>query len=224
MPTPLDRFRSRRPGPSATRRRRWRPLRAAAALVLAALAAPAADAACFRAVFFDLGNTLAERGAGGLFVVRAGAQETIDELRAAGLEIGVITNVPAGWTRADLEALLTEPAFLDRFDVLVLSSQAPARKPDPRIYLHAHGLLATPVAIGETAFVGETLAEIADRQDDPTSGARAVGMVGIHLSDAAPSPLADHTIPTGKLTEIVTLRANLCASGPDGVEPGDSGR
>jgi len=79
MPTPLDRFRARRPGPSA-------------------------KAACFRAVFFDIGNTLAERGEGGLFVVRAGARETIDRLRAAGVEIAAITNVPAGWTRDDLEA------------------------------------------------------------------------------------------------------------------------
>jgi FMN phosphatase YigB (HAD superfamily) len=78
MPT-LDRFRARRPGPSA-------------------------KAACFRAVFFDIGNTLAERGEGGLFVVRAGARETIDRLRAAGVEIAAITNVPAGWTRDDLEA------------------------------------------------------------------------------------------------------------------------
>jgi len=224
MPTPLDRFRSRRPSPSATRRRRLRPLPAAAALVLAVLAAPPVEAACLRAVFFDIGNTLAERREDGLFLVRAGARETIDQLRAAGVEIGVITNVPAGWTRTDLEALLAEPEFLDQFDVLVMSSQAPARKPDPQIYLLAHGLLATPVPIGETAFVGETLAEIADSENDPTSGARAVGMVGIHLSDTPASPLADHTIPTRGLTEIVTLRANLCGSVADGVEPGDNGR
>lgn len=198
------------------------PLAAALTLGLCLALAPAAEAACLRAIFFDLGDTLVEAGSGGLFVVRAGAQETVDQLQAAGVELGVITNVPAGWTRADLEAILADPGFLDEFDVLVLSSQAPAPKPDPQIYLHAHGLLPTAVPIGETAFVGETLAEIADSETNPASGARAVGMIGIHLSDAAPSPLADHTLPTDGLLELVTLREGLCAIFADGFESGDA--
>jgi FMN phosphatase YigB (HAD superfamily) len=130
--------------------------------------------------------------------------------------------VPAGWTRKDLEAILAEPEFLDEFDVLVLSSQAPAPKPDPQIYLHAHGMLPTPVPIGKTAFVGETLSEIADAETDPTSGARAAGMIGIHLSDDPPSPLADYTIPTAGLLELVTLRESLCTVFADGFESGDT--
>ncbi len=191
-------------------------------LAFGSLAAPAAQAACLRAIFFDLGDTLVEAGGGGLFVVRAGAQETVDQLQAIGVETGVITNVPAGWTRDDLEAILADPAFLDEFDVLVLSSQAPAPKPNPQIYLHAHGLLPTPVPIGETAFVGETLAEIANSENSPTSGARATGMVGIHLSDAAPSPLADFTIPTDGLTDLLPLRESLCGIFADGFESGDT--
>lgn len=191
-------------------------------LVLALSTAPAAEAACIRAVFFDLGDTLVEAGTGGLFVLRAGAQETVDQLQAAGVELGIITNVPAGWTRDDLEAILADPGFLDEFDVLVLSSQAPAPKPDPQIYLHTHGMLPTAVPIGQTAFVGETLSEIADSETNPTSGARAVGMIGIHLSDDPPSPLADYTIPTAGLLELVTLRENLCAIFADGFESGDT--
>lgn len=191
-------------------------------LALALPAAPSAEAECIRAVFFDLGDTLVEAGSGGLFVVRAGAQETVDQLQAAGVELGVITNVPAGWTREDLEAILADPGFLDEFEVLVLSSQAPAPKPDPQIYLHAYGMLPTAVPIGETAFVGETLAEIADSETNPTSGARAVGMIGIHLSDDPPSPLADHTIPTDGLLELVTLHETLCTIFADGFESGDT--
>ncbi len=187
-------------------------------VALLAAAAPAARGACLEAVFFDLGDTLVEAGPGGQFVLRAGAQQTVDDLQAAGLQLGIITNVPAGWTRKDLEAILAQPSFLDEFDVLVLSSQAPAPKPSPLIYTHAHGLLPAPVPIGQTAFVGETLSEIANTQVSPTSGARAAGMIGIHLSAAAPSPLADFTIPA--LANLKPLVETLCALFTDGFEPG----
>ena len=176
------------------------------------------QAACPRAIFFDLGDTLVSSGAGGMYVLRAGAQQTVDQLQAVGVQLGVITNVPAGWSLADLEAMLVEPDFLDEFDVVVLSSQAPASKPDPRIYTHAHSLLPIPVAITDTAFVGETLAEIANLQINPTSGARAVGMIGIHLSNAAASPRADFTIPTNGLIQIAPLVATLCTPFVDGFE------
>lgn len=177
-------------------------------------------AAPIQAVFFDLGDTLVEDAGGGMFAVRAGAAETVAQLQALGIELGIITNVPAGWTREDLEAILLEPEFLDEFSVLALSSQAPAPKPDPAIYTFAHGQLATPVAITETAFVGETLGEIADAEVNPTAGCRAVGMVGIHLSDLAPSPLADYTIPTDDLLQVVTIVENANNIFADGFESG----
>ena len=181
-----------------------------------------ADAFCLEAVFFDLGNTLVEDPGTGIFVLRTGAQETIDALQLAGVQLGVITNVPAGWDLGDLEAILDDPAFLDEFDVVVLSSLAPAPKPDPAIYIHAHSLLPVALPIESTAFVGETLSEIANSEVNPTSGARSVGMVGIHLSDAAPSPLTDFTIPTDDLPQIVTLVNMLCTVFSDGFESGDT--
>ncbi len=204
------------------------PLRRAFAAALLLAAAPfssgAVDAACIEAVFFDLGDTLVQAGGGGLFVVKPGAQETVDGLQALGKQVGVITNVPAGWTRDDLEAVMQDPAFLDEFDVLVLSSQAPAAKPNPLIYTHAHSLLPTAVPIGQTAFVGELLSEIANSQTNPTSGARAAGMIGIHLSSSAPSPLADYTIAPNALPDIVTLVEGLCALFADGFETGGVGQ
>ncbi len=186
--------------------------------VVAPLASAAADTPCIEAVFFDLGDTLVQAGSGGLYVLKPGARQTIDELHAQGKQLGIITNVPAGWTRANLDALMAEPSFLDEFEVLVLSSQAPAAKPDPRIYTHAHGLLPTPVPIEQAAFVGETLSEIANRQLNPTQGARAAGMIGIHLSSSAPSPLADYTIAPNALPTIATLVASLCPLLRDGFE------
>jgi hypothetical protein len=47
-------------------------------------------------------------------------------------------------------------------------------------------------------------------------------MVGIHLSDAPPSPLADHTIPTDGLTEVVSIREISCLIFSDGFESGDT--
>ena len=175
-----------------------------------------------QAVFFDLGDTLVEDAGGGMFGLRAGAMETVAALQVLGIELGIITNVPAGWTRDDLEAILLQPEFLDEFSVLVLSSQAPASKPDPAIYNFAHGLLTSAVPITEVAFVGETLSEIANAEINPTEGCRAVGMVGIHLSDAAPSPLTDFTIPTDDLPQVVAIvegRNNIFA---DGFESGDT--
>jgi hypothetical protein len=193
----------------------------AGAALLAALLfhvpAPASAVDCLRAIFFDLGDTLVAAAGGGMFALRPGAQDLVDELQARGFELGIITNVPAGWDREDLEAILLEPEFLDEFDVLVLSSQAPAPKPNPAIYTFAHAALPTPLPITATAFVGETLAEIADVQDDPTSGARATGMIGIHLSNAAASPLADFTIPTDLTTlallDVVEATCNVFLDG-----------
>lgn len=204
--------------PHGRRLMHWRHFLVALILTVAPMLSGAAKAACIEAVFFDLGDTLVASGAGGLFAVKPGAQQTLDELHALGKQVGVITNVPGGWTRDDLDALMADPSFLDQFDVLVLSSQAPANKPNPLIYTHAHGLLPRPVAIGQTAFVGETLSEIANTQVNPTSGARAAGMIGIHLSGGAPSALADYTIAPNALPAIADLAETLCTVFGNGFE------
>jgi FMN phosphatase YigB (HAD superfamily) len=181
-----------------------------------ALAASDARALCPSAVFFDLGNTLVDQSVAAPYPLFATARPTVEVLRERGVPVGIITNVPAGWDRDDLEGLIAEPAFLDEFDVLLLSSQAPAAKPNPAIYTHAHGLLAAPrPPIGATAFVGETLAEIANSAT-PTTGARAAGMLGIHLSTAMPSAFADATIAS--LDGLVELIDAGCPLFQDGFE------
>lgn len=147
-----------------------------------------------KGIFFDLGDTLVEDAGGGQFQLRPGAQQMIDDLLLVGVRIGIITNVPSDWTITDLEALLVDPSFLDDFEVVVLSSQAPAPKPDPAIFNFAYSLLTDPPAIEQMAFVTETLAHIANAEINPTVGARSVGMIGIHFSDDTPSPLTDYTV------------------------------
>ncbi len=116
---------------------------------------------------------------------------------------------------------MATPNFLDEFEVVLLSSEASSPpKPDPAIYLEAHGLLTSPPPIDRSAFVTETLAHIANAEDNPTLGSRAAGMMGIHLSSAAPSPLTEYTVhpdQLGDIVPIVELRWVFC----DGFESGD---
>ena len=208
---------------SPARRRSCLSARLALVAVLALGAPPARATRCLQAIFFDLGNTLVDQSVPAPYPLFSTAQAAVDALQSAGVKIGIITNVPAGWTRGDLEALLQQPAFLDEFDVLVLSSQAPASKPNPAIYTFAHGQLAAPrPEIGATAFVGESLSEIADAATSPTLGARAAGMVGIHLSDAAPSPLADYTLATSDLADILGIVDATCPVFSDDFESADA--
>lgn len=199
-----------------------RPFRVSAAALLALLlSATSTRAEPYCAVFFDLGNTLIDQTGPSPWPLFGDAQSTIDELQARGIAVGIITNVLAGWTREDVEALMQQPAFLDEFDALALSSEAGASKPAPAIYLYAFGLLDPPQpGIGLTAFVGETLSEIANTETNPTTGARAVGMTGIHLSGAAPSPLADHTI--ANLTALLDIATESCFVFVDGFESEDT--
>ncbi len=157
-------------------------------------------------VFFDLGGTLIESNGMGQFVLRADARLIIDSLKLQNIPIGIITNVPLSWTRQDLENILADPSFLDEFDAVILSSQAPADKPDPAIFTFAYAQIANAAPITQTAFVTETIEHIANSQTSPTLGARSVGMIGIHLSDLAPSNLTDFTIPSNDLTAIDSIR------------------
>lgn len=144
------------------------------------------------ALFFDLGSTLVYEGDDGLHAASPEAIALLDALAGQDLELGVITNVPAGWERADLEALLADPTILDRFSVVLLSSQATEPKPDPIIFTEAVALLKQPTDIARTAFVTEEADHLAD-SETPTQGAQAAGMIGVHLS-AEGSSLADYTV------------------------------
>jgi FMN phosphatase YigB (HAD superfamily) len=204
-----------------SRRRRHRT--ALVVALLSALTLPSAGVAeSFCAIFFDLGNTLLDQTGPSPWPLFADAQSTVDTLQARGMKLGIITNVPAGWDRDDVEGIMQQPTFLDEFDALALSSEAGVSKPQPGIYTYAYALLDPPQAgIGRTAFVGETLAEIANAESNPTLGARAVGMSGIHLSSAAPSPFADFTI--ANLTALLAVATESCFVFVDGFESGDKG-
>lgn len=160
-----------------------------------------------RVLFFDLGDTLVEAD-GDLFVERPGVNAMISELKGLGMRVGIITNVPDDYTLQTLKELLVNPEFVDEFELVLLSSEAVAPpKPDAAIFSEAYSLLIDAPPIAEVAYVSENLAEIADGEP-PTQGARAAGMLGIHLSSAPPSPLADYTLAPD-LPELLVEMAEM---------------
>jgi putative hydrolase of the HAD superfamily len=96
-----------------------------------------------------------------------GALETISELRARGLLIGLITVCTD-----DVPDLWPETPFHGLFDAEVFSCSVRLRKPDPRIYLLACEQLG--VEPGEAIFVG-------DGANDELAGAERVGMTAVLL-------------------------------------------
>jgi putative hydrolase of the HAD superfamily len=96
-----------------------------------------------------------------------GSVETLTELRARGLRLGLITVC-----MDDVPALWQETPFHGLFDAEVFSSSVGLRKPDPRIYLLAcQQLGAEP---HEAMFVG-------DGDNDELAGAERVGMTAVLL-------------------------------------------
>ena len=159
------------------------------------------DCTALQAMFFDLGNTLLAKGDDDLYAAVPGAETLLDALEERGMTLGVITNVPDDWGRPELDALLADPGILDRFAVVMLSSQASEPKPDPVIFTEALALLPSPPPIAQVAFVTEELGHLADG-DPATVGAQATGMVGVHLSDETASELADHTLAPADLAAL----------------------
>jgi len=162
-----------------------------------------------KTIFFDLGDTLIESNGQGQFVLRSDASQLIELLKLQDFQLGIITNVSPNWDLQDLESILVDPSFLDDFEVVILSSLAPASKPDPAIFNYAYSQLINPAPITQTAFVTETLSHIGNSIANPTLGARATGMIGIHLSDLPPSSYTDYTIPSNNLLEIDTIINSL---------------
>ena len=165
-----------------------------------------------QSVFFDLGETLVTANRAGGFTERPSVEPLLEALAGRGLQLGVVTTVPSTWTESDLREALPRPELLDAFDVVLLSSQASSPpKPSPAIFAEANGLLPIPHDIARSIFVTEELGDIADRELQPTLGARAAGMLTIHLSNSAPSPWADFTLAPNDLNSISSIVDSACA-------------
>jgi HAD superfamily hydrolase (TIGR01509 family) len=108
-------------------------------------------------------------------VPRAGAVETLAELRARGLKVGLITVCTE-----DVEILWPESQFAGLFDAEIFSNAIGLAKPDPRIYLACCEQLG--VEPREAVFVG-------DGANDELEGARRVGLHPILIHKEGKDPV-----------------------------------
>jgi putative hydrolase of the HAD superfamily len=108
-------------------------------------------------------------------VPRAGAVETLEQLREDGYRTGLITVCSE-----DVETLWPDSQFAGLFDVEVFSSRLGVSKPDPRIYLHCCEELG--VEPSAAVFVG-------DGANDELEGARRVGMRAVLIHQLGQDPL-----------------------------------
>jgi HAD superfamily hydrolase (TIGR01509 family) len=108
-------------------------------------------------------------------VPRAGAVETLGELRTRGLKVGLITVCTE-----DVELLWPESEFAGLFDAEIFSNAIGLSKPDPRIYLACCEQLG--VEPHEAVFVG-------DGANDELGGARRVGLVPVLIHKAGVDPV-----------------------------------
>jgi 5'-nucleotidase len=130
-----------------------------------------------------------------LLAPTAGALDTLDTLRAAGLKLGLITNGASAIQRRKLKVL----AWEDFFDTVVVDTEFGHPKPDCRIFDHAAAAVGLPPA--ELMIVGDHLT--ADIGGGRSAGWRAVWYNAERKPlppDAAPP---DQTIHT--LAELLTL-------------------
>ena len=108
-------------------------------------------------------------------VPREGAVETLEQLRARGYRIGLITVCTE-----DVELLWPESAFAGLFDAEIFSNAVGLSKPDPRIYRACCEQLG--VEPHEAVFVG-------DGANDELDGARRVGLVPVLIHKSGEDPV-----------------------------------
>lgn len=130
---------------------------------------------------------------------------TLEGFAARGVRIGMVTNGAATVQRDKLAAL----GIADRFDPLVISSEAGVKKPDPAIFEIALAAAAVPAA--DAWFVGDNL-----WHDVP--GAVAAGVHAVWLDRHGVQRQADWPQPdrvVGSLTVLTLLDAESPKRRPD---------
>jgi len=135
------------------------------------------------------------------FALREGVHDTLCELRARGLHVGMVSNIDED----QLAHLLALSELRAHFDSVLSSEAARSCKPDPDIFLEA--LRRAACRPEEALFVGDTL-----QQD--VAGANRVGIRSVllwHRSDREPpdqEPQPNHVIRS--IPQVLDLVAAEC--------------
>lgn len=121
-----------------------------------------------------------------------GAAETVHDLAARGVRVGIISNT--GRTPGViLRRLLERHDMLRDFAVISYSDEIGYRKPDAEIFLRTLSLVNA--APGEAAHVG-------DNPLDDVTGAQGVGMRGVHYAADGRAPAAHADLAVASLAEL----------------------
>ena len=131
------------------------------------------------------------------------ARAVLDDLAATGYALGVLTN----GQRAQQLAKLARVGLLDRFAVVVASSELPAGKPDPRAFTALCQRLGTAPA--SAMFVG----------DDPVTdvaGARGAGLQAVLLDRGQAGRAPDGVTSIRSLTELPAILSGAISAADGG--------
>jgi 2-haloalkanoic acid dehalogenase type II len=123
---------------------------------------------------------------------RRGVTETLAELRARGLHLGIVSNIDDD----QFEPLWEQIGLGEYFDATTTSEEARSCKPDAGIYRHA--LAKAPgVSAEQVVFVG-------DSPSHDVVGARRLGMTTVWIT-SKPRRLGDEQQPHHTISEIPEL-------------------
>jgi putative hydrolase of the HAD superfamily len=128
-------------------------------------------------------------GRGAAWRVFDDVRPALEQLKALGLKLGVISN----WDER-LRPLLAELRLLECFDTVVISSEAGHLKPTTEIFVRAASSLSLPPS---------AILHVGDSAREDVAGARAAGLRAALL---ARQPDAG---PTGAIPDLLTLLSSL---------------
>ncbi|MFN8556461.1 MAG: HAD family hydrolase [Dehalococcoidia bacterium] len=130
----------------------------------------------------------------GWAVVFPDAAATLQELRARGLRLGLLSNTwwAAEWHNADLATHGLGPLL----DEVAYTSDLPHSKPHPSVFREVAARLGVPP---------DACVMVGDRPIDDISGALGAGMRGIWKTNGAPRPRPDHILPTATIAHLAEL-------------------
>jgi putative hydrolase of the HAD superfamily len=153
------------------------------AVVRAVLGDAAADGPCFDALWQHFATGAAWR-------VLDGAIDAMDTARAAGVRVGVLSNMDARLT-----GVLRDLGLAEHLDGIFLPSTTGLAKPDPRAYLAA--VLGLAARAERTVYIG-------DHEEDCVAPARRAGLRALRYAPKAP-PAPDLLTAWSELPRAIGL-------------------
>ncbi|AEE46794.1 HAD family hydrolase [Cellulomonas fimi] len=145
----------------------------------------------------------------GAWAAHVDVEAVVDDLLAAGLAVGALSNASVALQTDKLRRV----GLVDRVPMLVGVDTLGFGKPDPRVFVEACRLLGTSPA--RTAYVGDEL-------DVDAAAARAAGLVGVWLDRPGPRrvPVPDEDVATARAAGVRVIGSLADLPGALGLRAG----